>query len=384
MNKTLSLFDRRVRYVIAASLLMVSTVVIPALVSAAQITERSIALSNSSASAEDVSYQVNFTPAASAGAFVVDFCANSPVVGEACTAPDAGFTAAGAASVTAGFTDVSSLDANTIVVAGAMTASTPVTVDIDNINNPDETGALFARIVTYSTDAHADGYTSEDLDVVGAPIDDGGVAMSITDTIGVSGTVQESMTFCVSGTVAPEENCGGALDAPNVVLGEPTGGTVALIPTAVSEGSIFTQLSTNAASGAIVRIKSNTEGCGGLLRAGDPTACDILPALTAGTIANGEAKFGVRTATATAVGDNANGVLQPAAGSTYNPTNYRFNYVDGDATGVTSTYGDAFLDTADEPVNNQNMELTFGASVGNDTPAGTYSADLSMIATGKF
>jgi hypothetical protein len=30
------------------------------------------------------------------------------------------------------------------------------------------------------------------------------------------------------------------------------------------------------------------------------------------------------------------------------------------------------------------MKITFGASIANDTPAGKYSADLSLIATGKF
>jgi hypothetical protein len=30
------------------------------------------------------------------------------------------------------------------------------------------------------------------------------------------------------------------------------------------------------------------------------------------------------------------------------------------------------------------MALTFGASVSNDTPAGLYATDLSLIATGKF
>jgi hypothetical protein len=59
-------------------------------------------------------------------------------------------------------------------------------------------------------------------------------------------------------------------------------------------------------------------------------------------------------------------------------------YVSGDATGVTSTYGDPILDTAGAPVNNMGMPLTFGASAANDTAAGLYSADLSLIATGKF
>lgn len=54
------------------------------------------------------------------------------------------------------------------------------------------------------------------------------------------------------------------------------------------------------------------------------------------------------------------------------------------ASGVTSTYGDQFLTTSGAPALNKNMTLTFGASAANNTPAGSYSADLSLIATGKF
>ena len=84
----------------------------------------------------------------------------------------------------------------------------------------------------------------------------------------------------------------------------------------------------------------------------------------------------------TGVGAGANGTLVPSAG--YSNATYALNWLIGDATGVTSTYGDPFLNTASKPANNQNMTLTFGASVTNDTPAGLYSADLSLIATGKF
>ena len=35
-------------------------------------------------------------------------------------------------------------------------------------------------------------------------------------------------------------------------------------------------------------------------------------------------------------------------------------------------------------VDNQWLEDTFGVKVTNDTPAGAYSTDLSLIATGKF
>ena len=81
---------------------------------------------------------------------------------------------------------------------------------------------------------------------------------------------------------------------------------------------------------------------------------------------------------------SSNGTLRATPATGYNNTTYVFNYDATNATGVTSTYGDAILDTDSAPVNGKNMELTFGASVTNNTPAGLYATDLSMIATGKF
>ncbi len=374
---SINIANRQVIRIGAVVALVVATVV-PALVMAAQVTERSIALSNSSAAATNVTYQANFTSVGSAGAFVIDFCSDSPVIGETCTAPT-GFDAAAAASTTVGFTDVSALDANTIVVAGTIGASTAITVDVTGITNPTSAGPLYARIITYDTDVNADAYTSTNLGT--GNVDDGGLAISITSSVGVSGAVLESLTFCVSG-VAPTTNCGGTT-APVLKLGETVGDIVALSADAVSEGSIYTQISTNAENGAVVRLKSSATDCGGLKRAGSPAACDILPALTGG-IAIGEAKFGVKTATATNTGTNPNGTFQPVTGSGYNNTTYALNYISGNATGVTSNFGDPFLDTDNAPVNNKNMALTFGVSVTNSTPAGLYSADLSMIAVGKY
>lgn len=385
---SLRLLDKRAGY-FAAALALVAAVIVPVLVSAAQLTERSIELSSSSKAATGVQYTVNFTVENDAGAFVVDFCSNSPVIGQDCTAP-AGFSASAATSATAGFTDVSALAGNTVVVTGAIDAAADndITVALSGITNPTNAGPLYARIVTYATDTEADKYISNDINGTAndaTPIDQGSVAVSITDTVGVSGAVLESMLFCVAGQTISADCDTTGNTAPTIQLGETVGDTIALVPTAVSQGSIFTQISTNASSGAVISLKSNAVGCGGLIRAGAPTACDILPA-TAGSINQGEAKFGVKTtaATDTPAVTGATGALQPVTGSGYSNTDFFLGYETGDASGITSTYGDPFLDTAGAPANNKNMQLTFGASVSNDTPAGLYSTDLRLIATGKF
>ena len=384
--KSFRIFNRQTGSIIAL-VAMVAAVVAPTIVSAAQLTERSVELSNSSKASTDVSYTVNFTTAGAAGGFVIDFCDDTPLIGEACNAP-AGFSASAATSATTNFTGVTAVDANTLKVvgaSGAMTTPGAISVVLDHIDNPTAVGPIYARIVTYDTSAHLANYTAADN--LGAnTVDEGSAAINITDSIGVSAAVLESMLFCVSGQAIAQDCAGASSHAPTLKLGETTGSVVALSASAVSHGDIFTQISTNAVSGAVVRLKSSALGCGGLVRAGAPSSCDILPAQHV-DLAAGTATFGVKVSSAAStVGDSAaNGAYQPVTGSGYNTSTYALNYNGTDqSTGVTSPYGDPFLDTNSAPVNNKNVTLTFGASINNSTPAGTYSADLGLIATGKF
>lgn len=375
---SIRVFSQRIVYTVAIMALLLALVV-PLVASAANVTGRSIALSNSSKAATNVTYDVTFTPAGDAGAFVIDFCSNTPLMGESCTAPT-GFDASGAATSTAGFS-VDSATTTRVVVEGELTEDSEETVTLTGIDNPTAAGALYARIATFEDAEDAAASTPQNL---AGSIDQGAVAISITDSIGVSGVVLETLTFCVSNT-ALTDNCQ-TIQAPEVVLGEEVGDIVALTPGEVSEDSIYTLISTNAANGAVVRLKSSAAGCGGLMRAGAPEACDIGPALTSDiTAGSNTAKFGVKTTTAQGLsgeGFNPNGTLQPVGN--YNSTTYALNFAENELTGVTSTFGDPFLDTDGAPVNLMGMEIKFAAVVTNDTPAGSYSTDISLIAVGKF
>lgn len=389
---SLRLPNRRMGYMAAAFTLLFAFVVSP-LVAADQVTERSIALSSSSANATGVTYKVKFTSVGAAAATVLDFCENTPLYGEDCdTAP--GFALTGATVPTTNFTDENVVDANTIRVTGTIGAATAIEFDITGVHNPTNAGPLFARIITFDTAGNANSYVSNPVEpaVNTGVVDTGGVALSITPTIGVSGAVLESLVFCVSGEAIDDIGCtrtdNEVLPAPTVKLGQTVGDTTVLDSAQVYQGTIYTQISTNAVGGAVVSLKSNTVGCGGLSRAGASTfaaGCGIAPALAAG-ISNGDAKFGVKTGTAAGVSPSTGTVraFDSGSGAYYNDSTFKLNWVNGDASGVTSTYGDPFLDTNGGPANNMGMPITFGASAANNTPAGRYSADLSLIATGKF
>jgi hypothetical protein len=359
---------------------MLLSLITPIFVSAAPVTTKSVQLSNASVSFPDTTYTVSFKAVQEAGAFVVDFCKNSPVIGTECE-PPTDMNASAAESETLGFTDVTG-GTSKVTVAGTIGAGATIAVNIDKIVNPSEAKTIYARIVTYDTKAHALLYQSETLGE--GSRDEGSVAISITPTVGVSGRVLETLLFCVSGDVIGA-GCTG-VQPPVLKLGEPVGDEIALVPGELSDGTIHTQLTTNAVNGAVIRLKSSAEGCGGLLKAGTPDECYISPAQATGLNANdNSAKFGVMTSTATDTpSTTATGSLLPVEDSGYNNNTYALNYAANKLTGVTSTFGDPFLDTRNQPASNKNMALTFGVTVSTNTPSGVYAADLSLIATGKF
>ena len=299
------------------------------------------------------------------------------MIGESCT-PPVGFDAS-TATVSGGPTlgTLTTASDEKVMVTGTFTEDVATSFTLTGIKNPTNTGTIYARILTYTNGTGAAAYTSG---TPGAHLDEGGVALSITPTIGVSGAVQESMLFCVSKD-AIDPGCTGTLTAPTLKLGQDVGGIISLNSLDVYTGTINTQISTNAVSGAVISLKSSAVGCGGLINSSNTGGCFIKPALQT-DIADGEAKFGVKTGADNV--DATNGTVRAFPSSGYNASTFALNWVTGDGTGVTSTYGDPILDTDSKPANNRNMALTFGASASNQTPAGNYSADLSLIATGKF
>ena len=388
---SLRTYNRQAGRMVVAVALLAATIVssfLPALAWAAQLTDRSIELSDSTTGKAGVSYNIKFDQATNAGAVVVQFCTNTPLIGEFCDAPG-GMVVTGATAGT-GVTAISSATGSTIKLtkSGATEDLT-----ITGIQNPSAAGTVYARVLTYVDATAAEDYVvDDDSSVLGTPTDQGGIAISFTNAVEVSGAVLESLTFCTSGaalTDADTDNnwCESAT-APTLTLGHNVGdGVIALTSTARDTASVYTQLSTNASKGAVVRLKSNAI-CGGLIRDGDAsqtasTACTDIPAAgTGGGVTAGTPGFGVIVETADLGTSPSTNKLVAASG--YNDTNYRLNWVSGNATGVSSTYGDEVLNTGDLPVTDQGATLTFGASIGNGTAAGKYRATLSLIATGKF
>lgn len=375
--KSLRVFDGHLRYAVLAVTLVLA-VVAPAFASAAQLTERSIALSSSSKAATGVSYNIKFTQGTNQGAVVIQFCTNSPLIGEFCDAPS-GMVVSGA-TAGAGVTAVSGTDNTTATIKLTKSGATG-DLTLTGITNPSAAGTVFARILTYADDTAANSYVVTDsASALGSPVDQGAVAIAFTDTVAVSGAVLEALTFCVSGAdISADTDCANST-SPVLTLGDDVGnGVIALSPDNISTGDVFTKLSTNAVGGAIVSLKSTggTSNCAGLALNGTGD-CNIAAAGTSNSFLAGAGKFGVKlTLPTTNDNSDSKGIIGVATG--YDTSDYRF-----DGTNVVGTYGDPLYNTSGGGVSNKDTKLTFGATAAPNTPAGKYSTSISLIATGTF
>jgi len=403
--KSLRFLDRRTGYSLASLGLLLGMVVpavFPAFASASQMSSRSIEMSDTTPDATGVEYTLSFTPTATYGAVIVDFCTESPIIGAACTAP-ANFSVAGV-SVTQTTGNIGTLTTTGstgghLVIVGSATENAATAFKVTGVHNPNTTGTFYARIYTF---AGNDASSYVDVTNPGTNVDQGGAALSTATAIGVSATVKESMTFCVSGTGTanggdavdttngPSGACGNdgganktGVYSPSMTIGHGT--PLTLDSSQPDTGNAWMQLSTNAAYGVVVRLKDTTpNNCGGLERTG-ATVCDIAPAGdTALAISGGVAKFGLRLS-----GEQSAPHAASTSASTLSSTapyndasNYAFDNTTSGNT-VSGTYGSSIASTSGA-VANRNILLNFAASAAPTTPAGVYKATLNLIATGTY
>jgi hypothetical protein len=368
-----------------------------------QAQTRSIMLSDSRPSATAVSYKVSFKAAGNytMRGIIVDFCdsASTPIIGDAtCTAPT-GFTIGGVAptvdtntapdNIGTGWTaaGLNNTSGNyrtlklTNATGFAVTTGTQYTFTLSGATNTSTTGTFYARLITYTASAGDIATYAPGTEGSTDATDYGGFALSTANVITITAKVQETMTFCVSG-LAPGPSCGltgQAVTTPALTLGH--GANNILDDSVVDTAQAFTQLSTNAQGGAVIRMR-NTAASGGL-----NAGTNVIPAIGSGggagttAAAAGNASFGVYVA----AGSGGTGTI--TADTNYNsgtPTNhYAMDTTTGGGANVLGTYGDAIAAAA-APVNSVGNALTFGATASSTTPAGVYTANIILIATGTF
>lgn len=351
-------------------------------VAADQALNRSIEMSDAGASGgsitsgvgsgANVSYSISFDIAGSytMKSYVVDFCSDSPLIGDTCTAPT-GLSLSSATATggnTAGWTLTKTASQVKASNATGIAAPDTITLELGGITNPSTVGTFYARIYTYS-DTTWGGYSGPTS--IGTDVDYGGIALSTANSVSVSARVQEQLTFCVSGA-SMGTNCSG-MTTPALIIGHGSP-TVILDGSQVDTAAAYMQTSTNAQNGAVVRMR-NSNTCGGLSSDGG-TNCN-LPAAggTAISFAAGTANYGMNVSD----GTGSVGSVDPTAPYDQNASSkYAMSTAD-----VTSTYGDQIAGSTGV-VNNANNTLTFAAAASNTTPAGIYTATMGLIATATF
>jgi hypothetical protein len=375
----------RPKYVLAAMVLTIAALLPSFLTShvyAAQITSRTIKMSSSAAGATGVSYEVSFKPGSgyTLKGMVVEFCKDSPIIGYAtCTSPGGSFGVGSSPSVTTGgdltgtWTPGQLNSQRTLTLSNAtgtaVTTASTVTFTVSSVTNPtpsvstDQT--FYARIYTYSDSTLPAAYT---VSAPGAYSDSGGIALSTANQVSVAGTVQETLTFCVSGISVSASDCTAAT-VPTLELGHNS--PKVLDSTVRDTVNAYSQLTTNAGGGAAVRMK-NSNSCGGLSKDGGSTCQITAASATPNTIAAGNALFGVLVSSETMSVPSIYGTA----------SNYGMDTTTS-GNNVTSSYG-SLVASSTGVLDKEDTTYTFAASASNTTPAGVYTAIMTLIATGTY
>ncbi len=364
--------------------------------------DRYIKISDSTNGFADAIYEVGFetSTADDVGGVVIEFCSNSPIIGDACTAP-AGFTVDddnllldSQTGLTGFSVDTTNSTVNRIILTrtpaadGGGTSAVFVFGDggANGITNPTTTNTTFyGRILTFDTQAGAQQYAPTDIDNGGANtvVDAGGVALSTVAQITVTAKVQERLVFCVYTTGAGND-CN-AKSGTAVTLGDENG-VLSAAGEFVDTTAKFS-IQTNATGDAVVRMKGDTLTSGSYTidAAGDtalstPAApaeffgmCNYQSAGT-GLAADGPYDGGTGDCSTTT---NTSGTASTGGSGTA-----QFAFDTDPANGTGSTYGQAIATKAAGDFSTGT--LAFVGQVANTTEAGIYTTTLTFIATGTY
>ncbi len=341
-------------FLLAASLIMV--LVIPMQVVAAQITNRKVTLGSSAPSAS-TTYTLSSSAVPTATAIKSVQAQACTTASGACSAPT-GFSGASATLVSqptglgaaSGWTNDSVAGSIRIVNAANATApSGAVSIPWGAVVNPSTTNSTYyLRATTYSDAA----YTT--------PLDSGVVAVSTATQINLSGTVDETLVFCV-GTSITGQNCG-TIAGSSINFGS-------FSPSTTSSGTSVMAASTNAASGYAITNNGVTLTCSTC--GGSPTIA-ALASQTAST--TGVAQFGLnlKANTVPSVGAEVSGFGTATATANYGTAN-QFRFVTGDSVASAAGSTDANTFTSSYIVN-----------IPGSQAAGIYTATMTYIATATF
>jgi hypothetical protein len=325
---------------------------VPINASATPVTARSLTI-GSSAPSDVTTYSFAFELPSSTVVQSASFTACTTATG-ACVTPT-GFSVSGASLTAqptnlgdaAGWTE-DTTTAGSLRISHATNATAPTgsqIVSFSDVTNPSDPNAtFFIRIATFSDDAWVTG------------IDEGTVAASTATQIEVTLAVDEALTFC-TGTSITGQNCG-TVAGSTVDLG--TAST-----SATASGTSVMAASTNGAGGYTIIVNGTTLTSG----------LNTITALETGDVSIiGTEQFGLNLVSNTtpAVGEATTGVGTALPVLDYG-TPDTFRFASGEA-----------LATVTGPTNANTFTVSYIANIEGLTEAGSYTSNLTYIATANF
>jgi hypothetical protein len=345
--------------------------------SAAQIVSRSLTLlagatDGASKAGGVVKHSFIFTlpTAGTVGSIKFEYCTTASVA--SCVMPTGLKTDAtnpttlSAQSGATGFTLVNTTNGAPYITrsAAAVTAGTTLSYTLSSVTNPTTTAqTFFVRITTYTA-----------ASLGGSVVDTGSVAAATTNQITLTGTMPESLIFCVGATVST------TLGVPDCSTA--TAGSVSFnqlfSPTDTATATSQMAASTNALSGYSITVNGVTLTSG----------ANTIPAMgTATTGVRGTGQFGLNlklnttTTSTVAVGlevaASPNGTsLRGQASTGYNTVD-NFKFVTGDSVAKSDN-------TVAGPTNSQIFTASYIVNVAGNQASGTYVTTLTYICTGTF
>ncbi|MDL2341752.1 MAG: hypothetical protein QFB87_01590 [Patescibacteria group bacterium] len=317
----------------------------------AQLGNRVLQISSSDKSAK-TTYRLSFdlSTAGLLGSMRIQFCSNSPIFPDPCTAPS-GFSVTGAAlsdqSGQIGFSKSGSSTANAIVLTRPALPNTvgPVSYTFTNVTNPDVIGSYYVRAQTYAS-----------TDASGPASDYGGIGFAINNNLTISAEVPPYLIFC-TGITIPTLNCNSAT-GDYINFGE-------LSSARPSVGTSQILSSTNAKNGYNVTLTGTT------LTSGNNA---IDPIVTGDVSRPGTPQFGLnlRANASPSSGDEPNGPGSGTALIGYNTPNF-FRFVPGDK-----------IIASPKPDEMRRFTTSYLVNIPKTQSPGVYVSTVTYICLGNF
>ena len=349
--------------------------IMPNIVSAAQITSRSLTLQGvgtNGGSQVNVSanhqFAFNIPTSGTLGSIRFQYCTTAS---GSCTAPTSLDTTSATLGTSTGaaFTSAVSTAANSIYITRTAAAfgGGAVTEQLLGVHNQDNTNCggtenctFYVRISTFAS-----------TDTTGSAVDTGTVAASTATQIVLTGTMPESLIFCAGSTISTTS---GIPDCSTAGTGTVNFNQL-FSPTDTATATSQMAASTNAGTGYVITVNGAT------LTSGSNT----IPAIggTAAASAHGVGQFGLnlKANTTPSVGSD----VAPAA----NGTNYKgeasANYNTADSFAFQT--GNTVADSANGGAGATDAQIFTASYIVNVTgsqTAGTYTTTLTYICTPTF